>query len=154
MYRNQNGLSVGGPYSHILCCHGSIELVKVKCGVRADVGPACNVVGYLDRTLLGINHLHPRPVYQRTPVCFPCHLKITFFHWFSCLMFLALTRGPCATRHFYSLQCLLSSNSQMVCGTGLQHKITRLWASSTRSSKLVQSTIWSWRSFKVRSCFR
>ncbi|CAM6059082.1 unnamed protein product [Sphagnum tenellum] len=43
--------------------------LTVKCGVRGDVGPACNVVGYLDRTLLGINHLHPRPVYQRTPDC-------------------------------------------------------------------------------------
>jgi hypothetical protein len=29
----------------------------------------------------------------------------------------------------------------MVCGTGLQHQITRLWASSARSSKLVQSTV-------------
>jgi heparan-alpha-glucosaminide N-acetyltransferase len=47
----------------------SIELVQVKCGVRGDVGPACNVVGYLDRNLLGINHLYQHPVYQRTPDC-------------------------------------------------------------------------------------
>jgi hypothetical protein len=50
----------------------SIELVQVKCGVRGDVGPACNVVGYLDRNLLGINHLYQHPVYQRTPVCYLC----------------------------------------------------------------------------------
>ncbi|KAH9558955.1 hypothetical protein CY35_06G034200 [Sphagnum magellanicum] len=43
--------------------------LTVKCGLRGDTGPACNVVGYLDRNLLGINHLHPRPVYQRTPDC-------------------------------------------------------------------------------------
>ncbi len=50
----------------------SIELVQVKCGVRGDVGPACNVVGYLDRSLLGINHLYQHPVYQRTPVRYLC----------------------------------------------------------------------------------
>jgi heparan-alpha-glucosaminide N-acetyltransferase len=50
----------------------SIELVQVKCGVRGDVGPACNVVGYLDRNLLGINHLYQHPVYQRTPVRYLC----------------------------------------------------------------------------------
>ncbi|CAK9198524.1 unnamed protein product [Sphagnum jensenii] len=43
--------------------------LTVKCGVRGDVGPACNVVGYLDRNLLGINHLYQHPVYQRTPDC-------------------------------------------------------------------------------------
>lgn len=41
----------------------------VKCGVRGDVGPACNAVGMIDRYLLGIRHLYQRPVYVRTKEC-------------------------------------------------------------------------------------
>lgn len=43
-------------------------LAQIKCGARGDIGPACNAVGYLDRTLLGLSHLYPQPVYRRTPV--------------------------------------------------------------------------------------
>lgn len=42
---------------------------QVKCGVRGDVGPSCNVVGYLDRTLLGLSHLYQKAVYRRAPAC-------------------------------------------------------------------------------------
>lgn len=41
----------------------------VKCGVRGDVGPSCNAVGMIDRYILGIRHLHQRPVYVRTKEC-------------------------------------------------------------------------------------
>ncbi|KAG6471869.1 hypothetical protein ZIOFF_069316 [Zingiber officinale] len=41
----------------------------VKCGVRGDIGPACNAVGMIDRKILGIQHLHRRPVYERTKQC-------------------------------------------------------------------------------------
>ncbi|XP_078440957.1 heparan-alpha-glucosaminide N-acetyltransferase-like protein (DUF1624) isoform X2 [Wolffia australiana] len=41
----------------------------VKCGVRGDTGPGCNVVGMIDRKILGIQHLYRRPVYTRTPQC-------------------------------------------------------------------------------------
>uniref|UniRef100_A0A0E0CLD3 Heparan-alpha-glucosaminide N-acetyltransferase catalytic domain-containing protein n=1 Tax=Oryza meridionalis TaxID=40149 RepID=A0A0E0CLD3_9ORYZ len=34
---------------------------SVRCGVRGDTGPACNAVGMLDRTILGIDHLYRRP---------------------------------------------------------------------------------------------
>lgn len=41
----------------------------VKCGVRGDTGPACNAVGMIDRTILGIQHLYKRPIYSRTKLC-------------------------------------------------------------------------------------
>ncbi|WOL01801.1 heparan-alpha-glucosaminide N-acetyltransferase-like isoform X1 [Canna indica] len=42
---------------------------SVKCGVRGDTGPACNAVGMIDRQIFGIQHLHRRPVYERTEQC-------------------------------------------------------------------------------------
>nr|CAD1833898.1 unnamed protein product [Ananas comosus var. bracteatus] len=42
---------------------------SVKCGVRGDTGPGCNVVGMVDRKILGLEHLYKRPVYQRTKQC-------------------------------------------------------------------------------------
>lgn len=42
---------------------------SVKCGVRGDTGPACNAVGMIDRTILGIQHLYRRPIYARMPEC-------------------------------------------------------------------------------------
>ncbi|KAF8693279.1 hypothetical protein HU200_038663 [Digitaria exilis] len=42
---------------------------SVKCGIRGDTGPACNAVGMVDRTILGIDHLYRRPVYARTKEC-------------------------------------------------------------------------------------
>ncbi|TXG48978.1 hypothetical protein EZV62_024853 [Acer yangbiense] len=41
----------------------------VKCGVRGNTGPACNVVGMIDRKILGIRHLYRRPTYARTEQC-------------------------------------------------------------------------------------
>eukprot|EP01018_Ginkgo_biloba_P003580 Gb_10589 [translate_table: standard] len=45
------------------------EKFYVKCGVRGNVGPACNAVGMIDRYALGIRHLYQRPVYGRTKEC-------------------------------------------------------------------------------------
>ncbi|ERN06418.1 hypothetical protein AMTR_s00016p00254920 [Amborella trichopoda] len=42
---------------------------SVKCGVRGDTGPACNAVGYIDRTLMGLQHLYRKPTYARTKHC-------------------------------------------------------------------------------------
>ncbi|XP_024544892.1 heparan-alpha-glucosaminide N-acetyltransferase isoform X1 [Selaginella moellendorffii] len=41
----------------------------VQCGVRGDIGPACNAVGHIDRTILGINHLYQSPEWTRTQSC-------------------------------------------------------------------------------------
>ncbi|KAI4386323.1 hypothetical protein MLD38_004264 [Melastoma candidum] len=45
------------------------ERIVVKCGVRGDMGPACNAAGLIDRTILGIPHLYGKPVYRRTKQC-------------------------------------------------------------------------------------
>ncbi|KAJ7979699.1 Heparan-alpha-glucosaminide N-acetyltransferase [Quillaja saponaria] len=45
------------------------KIFSVKCGVRADSGPACNAVGMVDRKILGIQHLYRRPIYARTKQC-------------------------------------------------------------------------------------
>lgn len=47
----------------------SIQSNTVKCGVRGNLGPACNAVGMIDRSILGIEHLYQRPVYRRTKEC-------------------------------------------------------------------------------------
>lgn len=36
----------------------------VKCGVRGDLGPACNSAGMIDRYILGADHLYRKPVYR------------------------------------------------------------------------------------------
>ncbi|KAL2535256.1 hypothetical protein Fot_16647 [Forsythia ovata] len=41
----------------------------VQCGVRSSLKPPCNAVGFLDRFLLGEQHLYQRPVYRRTKEC-------------------------------------------------------------------------------------
>ncbi|KAK3158066.1 hypothetical protein QOZ80_2AG0132530 [Eleusine coracana subsp. coracana] len=47
----------------------TVKSFSVKCGVRGNTGPACNAVGMVDRTILGIDHLYRRPVYARTKQC-------------------------------------------------------------------------------------
>ncbi|XP_042428405.1 heparan-alpha-glucosaminide N-acetyltransferase-like [Zingiber officinale] len=41
----------------------------VKCGVRGHLGPACNAVGYVDRSVWGLNHLYSQPVWIRSKAC-------------------------------------------------------------------------------------
>ncbi|MBA0772628.1 hypothetical protein Gotri_007972 [Gossypium trilobum] len=51
-------LSTNGPHTQI-----------VHCGVRGNLEPPCNAVGYVDRYFLGEQHLYRRPVYRRTKEC-------------------------------------------------------------------------------------
>ncbi|CAN6468317.1 unnamed protein product [Victoria cruziana] len=41
----------------------------VRCGLRGSLGPPCNAVGFIDRLILGENHLYQHPVYRRTEEC-------------------------------------------------------------------------------------
>ncbi|CAH9079066.1 unnamed protein product [Cuscuta europaea] len=41
----------------------------VHCSVRGSLKPPCNAVGFIDRLILGENHLYQRPVYRRTKEC-------------------------------------------------------------------------------------
>ncbi|XP_011020932.1 PREDICTED: heparan-alpha-glucosaminide N-acetyltransferase-like [Populus euphratica] len=47
----------------------SPKIFRVKCGVRGTTGSACNAVGMIDRTVLGIQHLYRKPIYARTKAC-------------------------------------------------------------------------------------
>ncbi|XP_026434821.1 heparan-alpha-glucosaminide N-acetyltransferase-like [Papaver somniferum] len=41
----------------------------VICGVRGRLDPPCNAVGYVDREVLGINHIYQRPAWKRSKAC-------------------------------------------------------------------------------------
>ncbi|XP_027351971.1 heparan-alpha-glucosaminide N-acetyltransferase isoform X5 [Abrus precatorius] len=41
----------------------------VTCGVRGKLDPPCNAVGYIDRGVLGINHMYKRPAWRRSEAC-------------------------------------------------------------------------------------
>lgn len=45
------------------------DLFEVKCGLRGDLGPACNSAGMIDRYVLGINHLYVKPAYGNLKEC-------------------------------------------------------------------------------------
>ncbi|XP_039016002.1 heparan-alpha-glucosaminide N-acetyltransferase-like [Hibiscus syriacus] len=49
--------------------HKGGKTYTVKCGTRGHLGPACNAVGYVDREILGINHLYKSPVWQHLKAC-------------------------------------------------------------------------------------
>lgn len=54
--------------SHLSSSNASY-VYTVKCGVRGDLGPACNSAGMIDRYFLGIGHLYTKPVYRNLEEC-------------------------------------------------------------------------------------
>ncbi|KAL1198022.1 hypothetical protein V5N11_018308 [Cardamine amara subsp. amara] len=47
--------------------YGKIQ--SVSCGVRGKLNPPCNAVGYVDRQVLGINHMYHHPAWRRSKAC-------------------------------------------------------------------------------------
>ncbi|WOK96114.1 heparan-alpha-glucosaminide N-acetyltransferase [Canna indica] len=45
------------------------KFFKVVCGTRGSLDPPCNAVGYVDRQVLGINHMYHRPAWKRSKAC-------------------------------------------------------------------------------------
>ncbi|MQL90408.1 hypothetical protein Taro_022990 [Colocasia esculenta] len=45
------------------------KVFTVTCGVRGKLNPPCNAVGYVDRKLLGINHMYQHPAWTRYKAC-------------------------------------------------------------------------------------
>ncbi|XXG54120.1 hypothetical protein AAC387_Pa03g2082 [Persea americana] len=45
------------------------KIFTVTCGVRGKLNPPCNAVGYIDRKVLGINHMYPHPAWRRSKAC-------------------------------------------------------------------------------------
>lgn len=43
--------------------------LQVTCGTRGSLDPPCNAVGYIDRLVLGINHMYQHPAWRRSKVC-------------------------------------------------------------------------------------
>ncbi|KAM0895688.1 hypothetical protein ACQ4PT_023675 [Festuca glaucescens] len=41
------------------------KVLTVTCGTRGNTSPPCNAVGYIDRKVLGINHLYQKPAWRR-----------------------------------------------------------------------------------------
>uniref|UniRef100_A0A1J3FBM6 Heparan-alpha-glucosaminide N-acetyltransferase n=1 Tax=Noccaea caerulescens TaxID=107243 RepID=A0A1J3FBM6_NOCCA len=47
--------------------YGKIQ--SVQCGVRGKLNPPCNAVGYVDRQVLGIDHMYHHPAWRRSKAC-------------------------------------------------------------------------------------
>ncbi|KAG8390983.1 hypothetical protein BUALT_Bualt01G0140500 [Buddleja alternifolia] len=45
------------------------KVVSVGCNVRGKLDPPCNAVGYIDRKVLGINHMYQHPTWKRSQAC-------------------------------------------------------------------------------------
>ncbi|KFK26494.1 hypothetical protein AALP_AA8G256600 [Arabis alpina] len=45
------------------------KIQSVSCGVRGNLNPPCNAVGYVDRQVLGINHMYHHPAWRRSKAC-------------------------------------------------------------------------------------
>ncbi|KAG0476877.1 hypothetical protein HPP92_013718 [Vanilla planifolia] len=45
------------------------KVFTVVCGVRGRLDPPCNAVGYVDRQVLGINHMYQHPAWKRSKAC-------------------------------------------------------------------------------------
>ncbi|CAL1407477.1 unnamed protein product [Linum trigynum] len=45
------------------------KVFTVACGVRGKLDPPCNAVGYVDRTILGTDHMYERPAWRRSTPC-------------------------------------------------------------------------------------
>ncbi|KAI8555679.1 hypothetical protein RHMOL_Rhmol05G0192300 [Rhododendron molle] len=45
------------------------KILTVNCGVRGKLDPPCNTVGYIDREVLGINHMYAHPAWKRSKAC-------------------------------------------------------------------------------------
>ncbi|KAK4427642.1 putative U6 snRNA-associated Sm-like protein LSm4 [Sesamum alatum] len=45
------------------------KVLTVACNVRGKLDPSCNAVGYIDRKVLGINHMYQHPAWKRSKAC-------------------------------------------------------------------------------------
>ncbi|RVW31610.1 Heparan-alpha-glucosaminide N-acetyltransferase [Vitis vinifera] len=45
------------------------KVLTVACGARGKLDPPCNVVGYIDREILGMNHMYQHPAWRRSKAC-------------------------------------------------------------------------------------
>ncbi|KAK0599995.1 hypothetical protein LWI29_010560 [Acer saccharum] len=72
------GILLQGGYSHApdkLTYGVDVKMIRwcgilqVTCGVKGKLDPPCNAVGYIDREVLGINHIYHHPARRRSKAC-------------------------------------------------------------------------------------
>lgn len=56
-------------HSNLLWSSRLSIIENVHCEVRGSLEPPCNAVGFIDRLILGKDHIYQRPVYRRTEEC-------------------------------------------------------------------------------------
>ncbi|XP_041019918.1 heparan-alpha-glucosaminide N-acetyltransferase isoform X2 [Juglans microcarpa x Juglans regia] len=44
-------------------------ILQVACGMSGKLDPPCNAVGYIDRLVLGLNHMYQHPAWKRSKAC-------------------------------------------------------------------------------------
>lgn len=50
--------------------------------MRGKLDPPCNAVGYVDRKVLGLNHMYPHPAWKRAKVCICFFFDLISFYEF------------------------------------------------------------------------
>ncbi|XP_058755962.1 uncharacterized protein LOC131629184 isoform X2 [Vicia villosa] len=56
-------------HSNLLWSGRVSTIQNVHCEMRGSLDPPCNAVGFIDRLILGEDHMYQRPVYRRTKEC-------------------------------------------------------------------------------------
>ncbi|KAM7254836.1 hypothetical protein ACFE04_020077 [Oxalis oulophora] len=56
-------------WNFVIYINGEPKKYTVRCGTRGELGPACNAGGYIDRAILGINHLYSDPAWRGLKAC-------------------------------------------------------------------------------------
>lgn len=56
-------------HSNLLWSGRVSTIQNVHCDMRGSLDPPCNAVGFIDRLILGEDHMYQRPVYRRTKEC-------------------------------------------------------------------------------------
>ncbi|XP_042987687.1 heparan-alpha-glucosaminide N-acetyltransferase isoform X2 [Carya illinoinensis] len=52
----------------VLNSNSTVEMT-VACGMSGKLDPPCNAVGYIDRLVLGLNHMYQHPAWKRSKAC-------------------------------------------------------------------------------------
>ncbi|KAH0639973.1 hypothetical protein KY290_037256 [Solanum tuberosum] len=67
--RTTNGMVLHFQVIQLAMNPDSVDFGKtliVTCNMRGNLDPPCNAVGYIDRQILGVNHMYPRPAWKRS----------------------------------------------------------------------------------------
>ncbi|KAH0641383.1 hypothetical protein KY290_037252 [Solanum tuberosum] len=70
--RTTNGMVLHFQVTQLAMNSDNVDFGKTltaTCNVRGNLDPPCNAVGYIDRQILGINHMYPRPTWKRSKAC-------------------------------------------------------------------------------------